>query len=584
MSTKSIKSFYFILLLLFFVSLNSRAQLHKDSITYYKAKIEQIDNLSFSEAIASFQRLYKLVPVEEKIRTLVKKAQYYADKRKFFLAKKTYLEALNLAEKENNQLLLGLVYLDFSVFYYNRMYQPPLAYKYSLIAQKIFKKLSNQEKLSIVNTNLALMLVDLGEYEKANKLFKKTLAYYTNKKDSANIVFVSINRASLNQKKDNFNKSNAILNTLLQDFSLEKVDESLIYYNLAINKKEQKHYQEAEKNVDTAIALSTEIKDIFQLTDLYFLKADIAFDKGEVKRAFKIFQKSLNYAKEIKDYAFQNEVLEKLIAVSAAVKDYSYLNLVLKEHEKLKDSLANQEKTESLEEIHLKNIIDNKEVEIQVQKLNLERKNELNNLYISILVLSIFLLIALIAYFVTYKKNSRKKLLLIEHRFKIKRIEEETKRKYELQETKRIEEDLKTKRKELLLDLALGAKRVEKVELVLKKIDKLSQNSIITKKDVIALKDFTEKQYQQSLLSEQFRKDMNQINQEFYAKVLADFPTLSNTELKVLSYLGVGLDTKEIATIQKVSVDAIRKTRYRIRKKIGLQPKDSLEKFSAKYL
>lgn len=583
MSPKIVIRFYFVFLLLFFVSFIAKAQSQKDSITYYKEKIKQKDSLPFDEAISSFQRLSKLVPREEKIRTLVKEAQFYADKKKPFLAKKTYLEALNLAEKENNQLLLGFVYLDLSSFYYNRMYQLPLAYKYSLYAQRILKKLNNQEKLNIVNTNLSLMLVELGEFDKADKLFKESLTYYINKNDSANIVFVSINMASLQQRKKKYNESNAILNTLLQEFSLEKIDKSLIYYNLAINKKEQKQYREAVKNVDFAISLSTEIEDVFQLSDLYFLKADIAIDNGEIKNALKLFQKSLDYAKEIKDTDFQKDILEKLIQGSTTVKDYTYLHVALKEYEKLKDSLVNQEKTESLEEIHLKSILDNKEVKIQSQKLDIERSNELNNLYLSVLLLSVFLFIALVAFFISYKKNNRRKLLLIEHNYKIKSIEEETKRKFELLKTKRIEEDIKAKKKELLLDLALAAKRVEKVELVLRKIDALSKKSIITKKDIVALKIFVEKKHQQSLLSEQFRKDMNQINQDFYAKVLADFPTLSNTELKVLSFLGVGLGTKEIANIQNVSVDAVRKTRYRIRKKMNLQPKESLEKFILKY-
>jgi DNA-binding CsgD family transcriptional regulator len=47
--------------------------------------------------------------------------------------------------------------------------------------------------------------------------------------------------------------------------------------------------------------------------------------------------------------------------------------------------------------------------------------------------------------------------------------------------------------------------------------------------------------------------------------------------------LRVGLSTKEIADVQYVSIDAIRKSRYRIRKKLNLDSKESLEKFILKF-
>ncbi len=69
----------------------------------------------------------------------------------------------------------------------------------------------------------------------------------------------------------------------------------------------------------------------------------------------------------------------------------------------------------------------------------------------------------------------------------------------------------------------------------------------------------------------------------FFNIMLHDFPNLTQTELKILAYIRINLSTKEIADIQNVSLDAIRKTRYRIRKKLELKPKQSLEKFILQY-
>ena len=89
--------------------------------------------------------------------------------------------------------------------------------------------------------------------------------------------------------------------------------------------------------------------------------------------------------------------------------------------------------------------------------------------------------------------------------------------------------------------------------------------------------------YKEMIMSEKTRKDILFTNKYFYDSLLKDFPNLTKTELLVLSYISLAIDAKEIARIQNVSIDAIRKMRYRIRKKMNLEPEESLENFIIKY-
>ena len=80
-----------------------------------------------------------------------------------------------------------------------------------------------------------------------------------------------------------------------------------------------------------------------------------------------------------------------------------------------------------------------------------------------------------------------------------------------------------------------------------------------------------------------FEKSFTEINDNFYNKLLTDFPHLSNSELRLCAFFKLGLTTKEIATINYSSYEAIRKAIYRIRKKINIKEKTDLNLFFQGY-
>ena len=65
-------------------------------------------------------------------------------------------------------------------------------------------------------------------------------------------------------------------------------------------------------------------------------------------------------------------------------------------------------------------------------------------------------------------------------------------------------------------------------------------------------------------------------NGDFYKNLLAAYPDLKPTELKLCSYLRLNLSTKELAEVLNKSARTIENTRFSIRKKMGLGPDDNL--------
>jgi DNA-directed RNA polymerase specialized sigma24 family protein len=61
------------------------------------------------------------------------------------------------------------------------------------------------------------------------------------------------------------------------------------------------------------------------------------------------------------------------------------------------------------------------------------------------------------------------------------------------------------------------------------------------------------------------------------------FENLSPAELRMFLLMKLNIDSKEIASILGISIDSVKKTRYRLKKKIELDEEDDLLDFIRKY-
>ncbi|MFN8250285.1 MAG: triple tyrosine motif-containing protein [Ferruginibacter sp.] len=75
---------------------------------------------------------------------------------------------------------------------------------------------------------------------------------------------------------------------------------------------------------------------------------------------------------------------------------------------------------------------------------------------------------------------------------------------------------------------------------------------------------------------EQFASHFDEINNDFLKKLKTKFPSLTNTDLKMCTYLHLKLSSKEIAQLMNISVRGVEISRYRLRKKLGIPQEQNL--------
>ena len=78
---------------------------------------------------------------------------------------------------------------------------------------------------------------------------------------------------------------------------------------------------------------------------------------------------------------------------------------------------------------------------------------------------------------------------------------------------------------------------------------------------------------------EKFQMHINEQNSKFIHQLSESFPTMTDNEKRLASMLRLNLSSKEIASILNISPKSVEMNRYRLRKKLKVDPKVSLSDF-----
>lgn len=81
-----------------------------------------------------------------------------------------------------------------------------------------------------------------------------------------------------------------------------------------------------------------------------------------------------------------------------------------------------------------------------------------------------------------------------------------------------------------------------------------------------------------------FRVQFEKVHPAFFQKLKQHCPDLTEGELRLCAYLSLGMESKQIARMLSLQPDSIKKSRYRLRQKLRLETKDSIEDFLRRFL
>ncbi len=218
------------------------------------------------------------------------------------------------------------------------------------------------------------------------------------------------------------------------------------------------------------------------------------------------------------------------------------------------------------------------------KKLSSYRFKVLKPWYFSSLMVLVYLIIISLALFIYYKWNNiryNEKIKLkeneLKHEKQILQIEMDAKNSSKLQEYEKhiLEIQIQTKASEVASKSLSIAKQTELIENIHSILDK--------EKNITSLKSQISKVIKINSLNKNewksFENNLLKSNEDFVKVLTTKYKNLTSKDIKICIYLKMNLSSKEIAPLMNISYRGVELHRYRLRKKLEIDPKISLNLF-----
>ena len=134
-----------------------------------------------------------------------------------------------------------------------------------------------------------------------------------------------------------------------------------------------------------------------------------------------------------------------------------------------------------------------------------------------------------------------------------------------------------------MMAMALSRQQSDRIlDYVEDEISRLSREEELTGRDITRLDKSLRLHLSDREALQSFEKTFTKIHPDFDIKLRAVAPDLSENQIRLCSYIVLGLNNQEIASLMNIKPGSLRQARLRLRQKFGLTKDDSLPEFLKK--
>ena len=561
------KIFFFILLATFFLSNAQQPTSLKDSLLKYQNLNPNLAlqfGLDYIENTSGNPPSWEIIKVYSRMGEILLNMELYSASLEYFNSALRLKEAINTDQNISDSNPPAWIVLNIGNIYYRNGDFVKAKEKF-LEAEALFKvqdpnSRNTQFGLNTSLSNIGLIYGVEGNFDKQEELFYKVYESRKALGKADDILYSMLQLMTVNLSKDNFIAAENKLQEIIQFYALEKekvnqkhLQTSLLTRNYGIAFMTMGAFFQSIKKYDKAINNLIRSKEILkyfpvEINQIGSRLAECYFAINEIDIAEEIAIKNLKF-KNLSDVEkrFNFKVLEKIY--KKRTDDKKLLQI--------KDSLiviasgANNSKViKNLNDIETQILLSNSARELNESKIKY-------NTYLFILIIgSVILFFSLVTIRINYnyqkEKGSRLEL-----------------------ENEKVMVELNQKNRELVSKTNFIIQRNDYLKNLQKKIhisEKEEQNSSkMISKELNKLIN-SEKSY------EEFDKMFVNVYPDFY-KRLNQICKLSQTDLRLASYIKMNHTNNEIADISGISIRTVESQRYRLTKKLNLDKNQDLNSF-----
>ncbi|WP_282080080.1 tetratricopeptide repeat protein [Aquimarina algiphila] len=447
------------------------------------------------------------------------------------------------------------------------------------ISHKVYKKIQDKTGLANTRLNIGMVYADLKEYEKALHNYEQAINEFTALELKSRIAttFTKIGTILIAQHKDS--EALKYLTDALQmhtanDFiyGISEAHNRLGMLYLNKNEIEQAYY-----HIKKSMTLGNEVSDIDGLTNNLIIYGKILRLDNNLEEAAIELNKGLELAKENHLKKYELFAYEELKELKKQQYKPEEALMFYDKYITLKDSLFNTEKAKQIAYLEFKNALERKDKELEV----LKEKEKTDNLIKLLLVLGVTIIsiAGYMIYAIARQRARKSKELSTKSQELLESVYALTQKDLENSELKRqeLKQQLDFKNKELTSYALNFIKKNEVVQQLHSTIQDIKKSSNVEKDKLIAdLNKIIRKNLSIDRDWEDFSRFFEDAHQGFYSKLKSKHEDLSTNDLKICSLTRLNLNIKETASILGISPESVKTARYRLRKKLGLDPRKEI--------
>jgi len=315
-----------------------------------------------------------------------------------------------------------------------------------------------------------------------------------------------------------------------------------------------------------ALKIAAETGDIKSVAELYSDLGSLCIMLKKYKQARILLDSGLVISKTIGDRPTTKDNYRYLAQIDSATGNYKASDDEYKLYIIYRDSIINQESIQKITQMELNQQFQKIEDSIKVEQAKAIsiKTSEVNRKRIVIYSITAILLIVIILaiFLINRQQAKRKKDKAIFEREKYQIENELAKSKATLDQYVKdlMEKNALLEQSNIDLESIKNLKAKEIDEERIEHLEDLNNATLLTEDDWDKFKDLFGKVYK-----------------GFFIRLKEKLPDLTPAEIRFICLTKLKLDTKQMASILVVSSDTIKKSRYRLRKKLGLSDDDNIE-------
>lgn len=546
------------------------------------AMVNELLHLSYSnlynDSLSAFYYARKAIALSDKLkysygqvvgRSRLGDVYFQSDHYKEAYAQ--YIQARDIAQARHERKGLSIVYNELGLFH-NSLHEFDKALDYLQRSLQLVTP-GNLSAKGGRFLNIGVAYGAAGDYKHALAYLNKALSIYNSLQSPKDIAFVYHNignayleQSFFDQALDYYNKALALLlvhqNTRLQSSTYLNMAD--IYLHQHALEKARQHVAQTLSLADKAGFTSISIEGRVLLSRILAQKGQFRESEAILEEVQKKWSPNMDQRKLVTDAGIElyrrHGDYQKALALSlqmAAIKDTL-------------QKLANKKHMDLLEVS-----FQTSQREAQITMLQQQNKWKTVLMYFGGGAVLLCILVIVILYY-----NKRLKEKIYQHRQKM--LQDENSRiqaEHAFLEEKalRVRQELDHKNRELAANI-IHTDQMNRILLDLR--EKLADNAKLS--DSSYLNDIRKQiRYNLELNDDwqKFKLHFEEVHPAFFDKLMKLSSQLSRNELKHCAYIRMNISNKEVASLLNVHPDSVKMSRYRIKKKLSLEPKDDLSTY-----